>query len=180
MAELRNHIVVSRYLAEVGLTSPNTAGIPISEIRHISRLMLQGTDAEDLYSYGWGKRLALGDFRFAPITVRSNPMRIFSYPPEVPALMERFIKWRDDCHTASQLHPLILATQIFVYFCHIHPFPDGNGRVGRALMADFMVRQGYLPVVFQNMDGADYLRMVSDAQDKKPEELCEAVAFTQL
>jgi hypothetical protein len=30
------------------------------------------------------------------------------------------------------------------------------------------------------MDGADYLIMVSDAQDKKPEELCEAVAFTQL
>jgi Fic family protein len=56
---------------------------------------------------------------------------------------------------------------------------DGNGRVGRALMADYMVRQGYVPVVFENMDQKDYLRMVSNAQDGDPEELCGAVAFTQ-
>lgn len=42
-----------------------------------------------------------------------------------------------------------------------------------------MVRQGYMPVVFVNMDREDYLRMVSNAQDGDPEELCEAVALTQ-
>lgn len=93
--------------------------------------------------------------------------------------MERFVSWRNDCHASSQLHPLILATHLFVYFCHIHPFPDGNGRVGRALMADYIVRQGYLPVVFVDMDRMDYLRMVKNAQGGDPNELCEAVAFTQ-
>jgi hypothetical protein len=179
VAELRNHIVVSRYLTEVGLANPSTTGVSLAEIKQLSRIMLAGTDAEDLYSFRWGKRVALGDFRAAPIAVRSNPMRIFPYHPEVPSCMERFIKWRDDCNAASQLHPLILATHLFVYFCHIHPFLNGNGRVGRSLMADFMVRQGYLPVVFRDMDRTDYLKMVSDAQDGKPEELCEAVAFTQ-
>lgn len=42
-----------------------------------------------------------------------------------------------------------------------------------------MIRQGYVPVVFENMDRKDYLRMVSNAQDGDPKELCGAVAFTQ-
>ena len=180
VAELRNHIIVSRYLTEIGLASPGTAGISLIDIKQLSRAMLVETAGERLYTHGWGKRIKLGDFRSAPIAVRSNPMSIFPYPAEVPACMERFVKWRDDCHASQQLHPLILATHLFIYFVHIHPFPDGNGRVGRALMADYMVRQGYMPVVFVNLDRNDYLKMVSSAQDGDPGELCEAVASTQV
>ena len=179
VAEIRNHIIVSRYLAEIGLANSGTAGISLADIKQLSRAMLVETASEKLYTHGWGKRIGLGEFRSAPIAVRSNPMRIFPYPAEVPACMERFVNWRDDCHASQQLHPLILATHLFVYFCHIHPFPDGNGRVGRALMADYMVRQGYMPVVFMNMDREDYFRMVSNAQDGEPEELCRDVAHTQ-
>jgi Fic family protein len=179
VAELRNHIIVSRYLTEIGFANPGTAGISLTDIKTLTRVMLVDTASEMLYKLGWGKRVNLGEFRSAPIAVRSNPMRIFPYPAEVAACMERFVNWRDDCHTSQQLHPLILATHLFVYFCHIHPLPDGNGRVGRALMADYMVRQGYMPVVFVNMDREDYLRMVSNAQDGDPEELCEEVAHTQ-
>ena len=179
VAELRNHIIVSRYLTEVGFANPGTAGISVPDIKQLSRLMLTGTGAEILYSHAWGKRITLGDFRTSPIAVKSNPMAIFPYPVEVPACMERFIAWRDRCYGSSQLHPLLLATHLFVYFCSIHPFPDGNGRVGRALMADYMVRQGYLPVVFVDPDREDYYRMVSDAADGNPEELCEKVALTE-
>ncbi|KAL9121672.1 MAG: hypothetical protein Q9187_001771 [Circinaria calcarea] len=179
VAELRNHIIVSRYLTEFGFANPGTAGVSIPDIKQLSRLMLTDTAAEALYTHGWGKRIALGEFRSTPIAVKSNPMAIFPYPLEVPACMERYIAWRDQCHASSQLHPLILATHLFVYFCSIHPFPDGNGRVGRVLMADYMVRQGYLPVVFVSIDRKDYYRMVSDAADGKPEELCEIVALTQ-
>ena len=179
VAELRNHIIVSRYLTEMGIANPGTAGISLTDMKHISRVMLAGTGAEDVHAHGWGERVALGEFRSSPIAVRSNPMRIFPYPLELRACMERFIVWRDGCHASSEIHPLILATHLFVYFCHIHPFVDGNGRVGRALMADYMVRQGYVPVVYTDIDRREYLRMVSHAQDGKPEELCEGVVLTQ-
>src|SRR2546421_9745624 len=73
---------------------------------------------------------------------------------------------------------LVLATQLFVYFVHIHPFLDGNGRVGRVLMADYLIRQGDLPVVFRELEREHYIKMVSDAQDGEPDDLCEAVALT--
>ncbi|KAI9844761.1 MAG: hypothetical protein M1837_005294 [Sclerophora amabilis] len=179
VAELRNHIVVSHYLTEVGLAHPGTAGVSLPQMKQLCRLMLAGTASEEAYSRGWGKRVALGDFRSAPIRVRSNPMRIFPYPQEVEACMKRFLRWRDDCHASSHLHPLIMATHLFLYFTHIHPFADGNGRVGRAMMADYLVRQGYVPPIFVALERADYLKMVSDAQDGNPSELCEAVASTQ-
>lgn len=179
VVEMRNHIVVSRYLTELGLANHGTSGISLSDIKSLSRTMLAGTNAERSYALQWGRRIRPGEFRATPITVKSNRERIFPYPAEVPACMERFIKWRDQTHHLRQLHPVILATHIYVYFCHIHPFPDGNGRVGRCLMADYMIRQGYLPVVFVDMDRKDSLQMVSDAQDGKPEELCMNVAQTQ-
>ena len=94
--------------------------------------------------------------------------------------MRRFIEWRDRTHASKALHPVILATHIFVAFCHIHPFADGNGRVGRILLADYLVRQGLVLVVFRDLDKIYYLDMVSDAQDRKPEELCLTLITTQL
>jgi hypothetical protein len=55
-----------------------------------------------------------------------------------------------------------------------------TGRAGRTFMHDYMVRQGYLPVVLQNLDRKDYIQMISDSQDGKPEEFMEQVLFTQL
>jgi hypothetical protein len=106
VAELRNHIIVSRYLVEISLANSGTAGISLTDIKQISRAMLVGTRSEKLYAFGWGKCINLGEFRSAPIALRSNPMRIFPYPAEVPACMERFINWRDDCHASQQLHRL--------------------------------------------------------------------------
>lgn len=46
-------------------------------------------------------------------------------------------------------------------------------------MADYLIRQGYLPVVFRELEREHYIEMVSDAQDGIPDDLCEAVALTQ-
>ncbi|MCJ1367623.1 hypothetical protein MMC16_006757 [Acarospora aff. strigata] len=57
VAELRNHIIVSRYLTEVGLSNPGTAGISLTDIKQLSRVMLAGTGAEALYTHGWASTL---------------------------------------------------------------------------------------------------------------------------
>lgn len=94
--------------------------------------------------------------------------------------MKRFFEWRDETHAIGQLHPLIFATKLCVYFASIHPFADGNGRASRVMMADYLIRQGFLPVVFQDLERLDYLSMISEAQDGEPEGLCSYVAQTAL
>ena len=47
-------------------------------------------------------------------------------------------------------------------------------------MADYLIRQGYLLVVFVGLAREDYIKMISDAQDGKPYDLCAKVAQTQL
>lgn len=57
--------------------------------------------------------------------------------------MKRFIQWREKAHGKELVHPI--ACQLCAYFL---PFPDGNGSVGRLVMQDYLVRQGYSPVSF--------------------------------
>ncbi|KAL7922329.1 fido domain-containing protein [Trichoderma austrokoningii] len=178
--ELRNHIVASQWIAEVAPQNPGTAGLGEDEVRELSALTMKGLDHRGNYPQAWGGAVRLGEYRKAPISTRSNPLRIFPYHVEVPACMGRFFQWRDAAHKDKKLHPLILACQATAYFLHIHPFPDGNGRVSRMLMHDYMVRQGYVPAVFQAVERTDYLRMMKNAQDGEPDEFVLQVLTNQL
>jgi Fic family protein len=54
---------------------------------------------------------------------------------QVKQLMERFINWYNDQISVSNGIPaIILAGIAHLYFEIIHPFEDGNGRLGRALV----------------------------------------------
>ena len=83
---------------------------------------------------------AVGQYRF-----HDDPMRIVSFqsdklkvhyvaPPSNMVLseMERFIRWFNE--SRQTVSPLIRAGITHLYFELIHPFEDGNGRIGRALI----------------------------------------------
>lgn len=180
VVELRNHILVSRYITQVALTNPYSSGLPLGDLRHLSRALLVGTESEILIANCWGRRLKLGNYREACIAVRSYPFNIFPYPAEIPAPVERFFHWRDNAHAHKTLHPLIRAVQLYTYFEHIHPFLDGNGRLGRCLMHDYLVRQGYLPIVSTNPERQNHLAMVNEAQSGDPNNLCAHFIQAQL
>lgn len=54
---------------------------------------------------------------------------------DVPKEMDRFLKWFASSHPTGEaaLPPLTRAGLAHLYFESIHPFEDGNGRIGRAL-----------------------------------------------
>lgn len=181
VTELRNHLVASRWTAESALTKPGTAGLDEDEVKYLAALTMKDVGRSgNYYDVNLGERVELGNYRKTPIGVRSNPLAIFPYPAEVPACMKRFFQWRAQVNEQRKLHPLIIACQTVVYIVHIHPFPDGNGRVSRMIMHDYMLRHGYLPVVVQGLDRRDYLKMIADAQDGNPDEFVGWVLNTQL
>ena len=67
-----------------------------------------------------------------------KPKIHFEAPPssDVPDEMEKFIKWFNDTGPGGKkpLSPLVRAGIAHIYFVSIHPFEDGNGRIGRAIV----------------------------------------------
>lgn len=93
-------------------------------IKEMHRVLLQGAR---------GERARAGEFR--PWQVQLGTSGRYIPPPhtEVPDLManlEKYINTRDE-----RINPLVQCFIAHYQFEAIHPFVDGNGRVGRALLA---------------------------------------------
>jgi len=71
----------------------------------------------------------------------SNPKVHFEAPPSknISKEMKRFIEWYNKSEISS---PIIKAAVAHLYFESIHPFEDGNGRIGRAI-AEKALSQGF-------------------------------------
>lgn len=65
-------------------------------------------------------------------------------PPElVPALMDDLVRFANDRTTS----PILQAAVVHAQFETIHPYPDGNGRVGRALIYWVLSNRGAIGTV---------------------------------
>jgi Fic family protein len=117
-----------------------------------------------------------GGFRQTPGTTLKNDStgEVIYIPPQDGAeiiahmtALERFINDAD----ASELDPLIKMALIHHQFESIHPFPDGNGRIGRIINVLYLVKAGLLdsPILYlsryitANKDG--YYRELQAARD---------------
>jgi Fic family protein len=102
---------------------------------------------------GNNKRINAGQWRKGtePMQVisgsASNPKVHFEAPPSktLSKEMKRFIEWYNKNEISS---PIIKAAVSHLYFESIHPFEDGNGRIGRAI-AEKALSQGFdNPILF--------------------------------
>ena len=74
------------------------------------------------------------------------PVLYYEAPPSnrIRSEMNRFIKWYQNQFNNNQLSALLFASLTHLYFEQIHPFEDGNGRIGRALVEKALsMRLGY-------------------------------------
>jgi len=71
-------------------------------------------------------------------------MSIPPRPEDVPNKIATLIRWYST--NKKKLHPLILASYFHTEFEKIHPFIDGNGRVGRIIM-NFILNKNKFPMI---------------------------------
>ncbi len=66
-------------------------------------------------------------------------------PPPVPEMTPALNEWEKFLHEAKHIPPLVQCALMHYQFEAIHPFLDGNGRVGRLLITFFLCERGHLP-----------------------------------
>ena len=82
--------------------------------------------------------------------------RIKLTPPEkVKEEMEKLINWFNE--NKERYHPLKLAALFHGKFEQIHPFEDGNGRVGRFLINIILANAKYPPLIIRKSQRLAYL-----------------------
>ena len=134
----------------------DVGGLP-TPARHVEGVVAMAVDATRNFDrplsaerlYGWhaalfptGRsgmtRITVGAWRTdeaGPMRVVSGPMgkeRLHFRAPAAPRLadeMERFLAWFE----SSSIDPVLKAGVAHFWFVTIHPFDDGNGRIGRAI-----------------------------------------------
>ncbi len=105
--------------------------VELLETRPIS-LNLMRTIHRQLLSGVRGSRRDPGNFRRTQVYIGSDKRFIPPPPPEMMAGLDRLEKF---VHQNQTLDPLILCFMVHYQFETIHPFLDGNGRVGRLLLS---------------------------------------------
>src|SRR6266436_2538381 len=102
---------------------------------------------EKLMSGVRGDRASPGEFRRIQNWIgrpRSTIENAIYVPPPTQYLMECLGAWEKFLHDTS-LPPLVQVALAHYQFEAIHPFIDGNGRVGRLLITLFLVERTILP-----------------------------------
>lgn len=84
---------------------------------------------------------------------------------DVPSQMQKLIAW---AKTNYKKMNVVEFSAIFHHkFVHIHPFQDGNGRVGRLLMNIFLMQHGFPLTIIQKNDRQKYYRVLAAADNDK-------------
>ena len=121
------------------------------------------------------RMIHVGVYKREPNHVRTadGEMHYFAEPDAVPGLMRDLLDWYTAEEKANTLHPLLRAVVLHHEFVAVHPFDDGNGRIGRILMNFALMRAGYpiaiIPVTkrneyysaLQRADAGDYTPLVN-------------------
>ena len=113
-------------------------------ILDLHRIVVANTLREDLIPQ-------IGRYRTVQVFVGGS---IPPKPQDVSNKIASLLRWHSI--NKKRLHPLVLASYFHTEFEKIHPFVDGNGRVGRLLFNKILEMNGYLPIIISDKNKQNY------------------------
>jgi len=96
---------------------------------------------------------------------RYNP----PYAIELQSLLVEFFDWYKK--NRKKIHPIFLASLVHLKFESIHPFGDGNGRIGRLFMNYILNKNDYPMLVIDYTQRNSYYNALEHSQTKKDESI---------
>jgi Fic family protein len=119
-----------------------------------------------------GSKHFAGQFRNVEVVIRNGKGNVIHAGVPVSKLNDA-LKYLVEWHKKNnkKFKPLVLAAIIHNQFEHIHPFQDGNGRVGRLLLNFILLKNKHPPINISLEDRAEYyysLQEYSKNQNLRP------------
>ncbi len=133
-AEVLGNVEAMKHAIEIG-----TAGKPLTtaDIEDIHRTLLRFTEDADIAGVVRESQNWIGGNDYNPIGA--------AYVPPPPEYVRPLLNDLCAFATRTDLAPIVQAGIAHAQFETIHPFADGNGRVGRALIYAILRRRGEIP-----------------------------------
>ncbi|MBU3912571.1 MAG: Fic family protein [Nanoarchaeota archaeon] len=128
--EIINHKLAFDYLLKYG------GDLTKDFICELHKLAVKETLKEEL-------KTQIGCFRNVQVYIRGTDW-LPPKPKEVPKEIKSLLFWYSS--NKEKLHPLVLTAYFHAAFETIHPFIDGNGRVGRLIM-NFILHKNKYPMI---------------------------------
>ena len=148
ITETKNHFTLFKYMLD-------TINEPLSEnmIKKYHFILKNGTvDDSDREWFNVGEYKKLKNFVGNIET---------SLPSDVPLDMKNLISWYNDIKNKTILDII----EFHVRFEKIHPFQDGNGRVGRMIMFRECLYNNIVPFYIEDRNKSFYIRGLKEYQN---------------
>ena len=133
--EVRNYVTAMEY----GIERLKTLPLCLRLVRELHERLMKGVR---------GDRATPGEFRRVQNWIGapgSTPATAMYVPPPPDQMDEPLNAWERFLHERDRVPDLVQCGLMHEQFEAIHPFIDGNGRVGRLLIALFLIERGRLP-----------------------------------
>ena len=108
-------------------------------------------------------------------------VRVGSHVGSAPADIEERVTFALTQYHADPTESIVLRVARFhLDFESIHPFVDGNGRIGRVLGNYLLIREGYVPINIAFVDRSKYYDAFSEYQKRHDTKTMEEIVFCAL
>lgn len=81
---------------------------------------------------------------------------------KITSLLKELEKWYGE--NKNKYHPIVLGAVVHNQFENIHPFQDGNGRVGRLLLNNILLKNNMPPINIELENRKDYYSALQEYQ----------------
>ncbi|MCU0321970.1 MAG: Fic family protein [Chitinophagaceae bacterium] len=164
--DIKGHDETVKYLFD--LIKSRDYEITESEIRNLHKMLLKEpyeVDAITADGKPTKRKIQIGEYKSFPNHVQTATGEIHYYatPQETPIRMGELMAWYKEAKENTAIHPLVIATLFHHEFTNIHPFDDGNGRMGRLLLNLMVQQYGYTPIVVKQQDRMAYYQVLRQA-----------------
>jgi Fic family protein len=103
-------------------------------------------------------------------------VRVGNYiAPSPKEVIERLEKMLEEYNAVSHENIIKRIAKLHLTFEHIHPFCDGNGRIGRVINNYLLIREGFVPINIKFIDRKKYYEAFREFDAKGAADIMEEI-----